>query len=224
MTTVSLLIIIVLLAAGIAVLGALYVRGRRRPPATMRASESRILFPFVGNALSLRALDGALRLATADEATLVPVFLARVPMQTELDAPLLRQCAIGMPLLETIEQRATAVGVPVDARVARGRTHRHALREAIEHERFDRIVVAAATSHTQGFDGADIAWLLDNAPGEVIIVRPEDDALLLVGKPTLPPHSATPALSAAPRFGRRQAKGVARRLGPGAGRAPVFRH
>jgi hypothetical protein len=80
-----------------------------------------------------------------------------------------------MPLLETIEQRAVSLGVPVDARIARGRTLRHALGEAIAHERFDRLVVAAASVHSPGFHGDDIAWLLDHAPGEVVIIRPDGD-------------------------------------------------
>jgi hypothetical protein len=96
-------------------------------------------------------------------------------MQMPLDSPLPTQCAEGMPLLETIEQKAVAVGVPVDARIERGRTLRHAMREAIEHERFDRIVVAAASVPGEGFRGDDIAWLLDNAPGEVVIIRPVGD-------------------------------------------------
>ncbi len=143
---------------------------RRRPALT--AGPRRILFPFTGHALSQRALDAALRLARAEHATLVPVFLARVPMQLPLDSPLPRQCTAGLPLLETIEQRAASAGVPVDARVDRGRTLRHAMREAITHERFDRLVVAAG----DGFDSGDVAWLLDHAPGEVVIIRPAGEA------------------------------------------------
>jgi nucleotide-binding universal stress UspA family protein len=155
------------------VLGGLYARDRRRRARAMATSAARILFPFTGHALSRRALDAALRLALAEGATVVPVFLARVPMQMPLDIALPRQCAEGMPLLETIEQRAVALGVPVDARIERGRTFRHALREAIGHEHFDRIVVAAASARSEGFHGDDIAWLLDNAPGEVLIIRPD---------------------------------------------------
>jgi nucleotide-binding universal stress UspA family protein len=139
----------------------------------MRTAAGRILFPFAGHALSRRALDAALRLALAEDATLVPVFLARVPMQMPLDAALPRQCTEGLPLLETIEQRAVKHGVPVDARIERGRTFRHALREAIRHEHYDRIVVAAASTRSEGFHSDDIAWLLDTAPGEVVIIRPD---------------------------------------------------
>src|SRR5215210_534471 len=169
------LTIILGLAAGLLLFGALYLRDLRRRARTLRTSPRRILFPFVGRALSRRALDAALRLALSDGATLVPVFLARVPMHMPLDSPLPRQCTEGMPLLETIEQRAVGLGVPVDTRIERGRTSRHALREAIAHERYDRVVVAAASRRSEGFHGEDIAWLLDHAPGEVVIIRPDGD-------------------------------------------------
>jgi nucleotide-binding universal stress UspA family protein len=164
------------LAAAALTLGGLYVRDRIRHARAMRASARRILFPFAGHALSRRALDAALRVAVSERATLVPVFLAQVPMQLPLDVALPRQCAEGLPLLETIEQRAASLGVPVETRIERGRTLRHALRQAIEHERFDRIVVAAASHQSPGFHGDDIAWLLDFAPGEVVIIRPDGDA------------------------------------------------
>jgi nucleotide-binding universal stress UspA family protein len=157
---------------GLVVFGTLYLRDLRRRARTLRTAPRRILFPFVGRALSRRALDAALRLARADGATLVPVFLVRVPMHIPMDSPLPRQCSVGMPLLETIEQRAFALGVPVDARIEHGRTVRHALREAIAHERFDRLVVAAASGRSEGFHADDISWLLENAPGEVVVVRP----------------------------------------------------
>jgi nucleotide-binding universal stress UspA family protein len=164
----------------------------------MSTSAERILFPFAGHALSRRALDAALRIALAEGATLVPVFLARVPMQMPLDIPLVRQCGEGMPLLETIEQRAVAVGVPVDARIERGRTFRHALREAIDHEHFDRIVVAAASARSEGFHGDDIAWLLDHAPGEVLIVRPDGaDDLNGNGRYEFVPRADAPAVGVA---------------------------
>jgi nucleotide-binding universal stress UspA family protein len=171
----ALVLAVVVLGVGLALVAAFYVRDRRHRARTMQTSAKRILFPFVGRALSRRALDGALRLALADGATLVPVFLARVPMRLPLDASIQRQCEHGMPLLETIEQRAVGLGVPVDSRIERGRTNRHALREAIAHERYDRLVVAAASLRSEGFHGDDIAWLLDHAPGEVVIIRPDGD-------------------------------------------------
>ena len=118
-------------------------------------------------ALSGRALDAALRLARAEGATLVPVFLARVPLHLPLDSPLPRQSGVAIPLQEAIEHRAAAFGVPVDARVERGRDYRHALRQTIAHERFDGIVIAAAgLEAAPGFGPEDVAWLLAPAPGE----------------------------------------------------------
>jgi nucleotide-binding universal stress UspA family protein len=134
----------------------------------------RILFPFVASALSSKALDAALRLARAEDATLVPVFLARVPMHLPLGAPLPKQSEIAIALQEAIEQRAARVDVPIDARIERGRDNRHALREAIAAERYDRVVIAAAVRGCPGFGADDVAWLLDNAPGEIIVLRTAD--------------------------------------------------
>lgn len=132
----------------------------------------RILFPFGSHSLSQNALDSALRYASAESGTLVPVFLARVPLRLPLDTPLPRQSEIAIPMQEAIEHRAAGFGVAVDSRIERGRTYRHALRQTLEHERFDRIVVAASAGNTPGFDPDDVRWLLDNAPGEIVVLRP----------------------------------------------------
>jgi hypothetical protein len=191
--------VILFITLGLAViaglLGALHVRDRRQRARTMAAGPKRILFPFAGHALSRRALDAALRLAAAEHATLVPVFLARVPLRLPLDSPLPRQCTEGLPLLETIEQRAATVGVPVDSRVDRGRTLRHAMREAIAHERFDRIVVAAASARSEGLRSEDVAWLLDHAPGEVVIIRPGGDDRLAGARRREPSRERQPVAS-----------------------------
>jgi nucleotide-binding universal stress UspA family protein len=133
----------------------------------------RILLPFTGTAISRRALDAALRLARAENATLMPAFLATVPRQLPLDAALPRQASVGMPMLEAIEQLATRAEVPVDARVARGRTYRHALQRLLEEERFDRVVVPATSNPHSGLKGDDLVWLLERAPAEVVILRPD---------------------------------------------------
>jgi nucleotide-binding universal stress UspA family protein len=176
--TSALIVVTVVLASGLAVLAAADARDRWKRAHATGPAPRRILFPFAGHGLSSHALDAALRLAVAEGAVLVPVFLARVPLQMPLDSPLPRQCTEGMPLLETIEQRAMPAGVLVDSRIERGRTFRHALREAIAHERYDQIIVAAASARSEGFHGEDIAWLLDHAPGDVVIIRPEGDDLL----------------------------------------------
>jgi nucleotide-binding universal stress UspA family protein len=137
-----------------------------------KAAPARVLFPFLGDSISERTLQAALRLAKAEELTLVPAYIAEVPRNLSLDSPLPARCAAAMPLLETIEQRAAEQGVAVDTRIETGRTARHALRQLLETERFDRLVVPAATAFSDGLDPADIAWLLEQAPGEVIVVRP----------------------------------------------------
>jgi hypothetical protein len=102
----------------------------------------------------------------------MPAFLATVPKQLPLDAALPRQAGVGMPVLEAIEQLATRAGVPVDARVARGRTYRHALQRLLDEERFDRVIVSATSNPHAGLSGDDLVWLLEEAPAEVVILRP----------------------------------------------------
>ena len=168
---------------------------RRRPPAT---SVQRILFPFTARGLSQRALDAALRIARAEHATVAPVFLATVPRELPLDTPLPRQCSMAVPLLEAIEHRAVGYGVPVDARIERGRDRRHALRETIAHERYDRIVIAASAADSDGYQTDDIAWLLDHAPGEVVVVRPAREEPIALGVPAAeaPARNGSRALAA----------------------------
>jgi nucleotide-binding universal stress UspA family protein len=196
--TAVLIILIVVIVVLAGALGAVLRRNPQGKPKMPGQAAKRILFPFVASALSRRALDAALRLARAEEATLVPVFLARVPLDLPLDAPLPNQSRIAIPLQEAIEHRALRCGVPVDARVERGRTVRHALRRVIEHERFDRMVVAAAPHGGHGLDPDDVAWLLDHARGEIVVLRPgvEDPLRLPDPPPGAPPDTrSTPALS-----------------------------
>jgi Universal stress protein family len=163
------LLILAGLVAGVA--GTLLLRRRRAGP-------GRLLFPYVGAQLSLPALDAALRIARVEHATLVPAYLAPVPMAMPLDTPIPGTCDRAFELQEAIELRAAAAGVPVDGRIGRGRTVRHALRELLASERYDRIVVAAAGAHTDGLSGEDVAWLLEHAPGEVVVLRPANGAAL----------------------------------------------
>jgi nucleotide-binding universal stress UspA family protein len=167
----TVVVAIVALAAGVAAGWIAATRGRDRP-ARGAGHVNRILLPFTGTAISRRALDAALRLARAENATLMPAFLATVPKQLPLDAALPRQAGIGMPVLEAIEQLATRAGVPVDARIARGRSYRHALQRLLDEERFDRVIVSATSNPHAGLSGDDLVWLLEEAPAEVVILRP----------------------------------------------------
>lgn len=132
----------------------------------------RILLPFTAEAISRRAFEAAVRLARAENATIMPAFLARVPRQMPLESALPAECSAGMPLLEAIEQRAEAQGIAVDARVARGRSYRDALRRLLESEEFDRVIVSATSSPATGLTADDLEWLLERVPAEVLILRP----------------------------------------------------
>jgi nucleotide-binding universal stress UspA family protein len=144
-------------------------RGKRseRPRAVHQ-----ILLPFTGTEISRRAVDAALRLAKAENATLMPAYLAAVPKQLPLDCAIPAEAEKAMPMLEAIEQRATGQGVPVDARIERGRSYRHALRRLLDRESFDRVVISATATGTAGLSGDDLVWLLERAPAEVLILRP----------------------------------------------------
>ena len=174
-TAIALVCLAVGLAVGFWLLPHGRLAARDRPPAVRR-----ILLPFTGPAISRRAFDAALRLAKAENATIMPAFLARVPRNLPLEAPLPAACAVGMPLLEAIEQGANSQGVQVDARVARGRTYRDALHHLVEQEHFDRIIVSATDGPRNGLSSGDLEWLLERVPAEVMILRPAPDDTRLV--------------------------------------------
>ena len=153
--------------------GFLLARSRRRrgrPEAVHR-----ILLPFTGTEISRRALDAALRLARAEDATLMPAYLAAVPLQLPLKCALPNEASRAMSMLEAIEQRASSQGVAVDARIERGRSYRHALERLLEEEPVDRVVVPAHANGGEGLSGDDLVWLLRRAPAEVLILRPAPD-------------------------------------------------
>lgn len=170
------LVPLVTLGVGISVTA---VAMRRRRTAEAPPARSKILFPFVGSELSERALQATLRLARAEGAVVVPAYLATVPLPLTLDAPVGRSCEEAFSVFEVIEQRAAEVGVTVDGRIARGRNVRHALRELmIDVPGATRIVVAASTNGGHdGFGVDDVAWLLRNAEGEVVVIRPDPRSL-----------------------------------------------
>lgn len=168
----------VALLAGLAG-GYLLARARRRSQRPQAIHQ--ILLPFTGTAISRRALDAALRLARAERATLMPAYLATVPKRLPLECPIPAEAAKAMPMLEAIEQRATAQEVSIDSRIERGRSYRHALARLLDRERFDRVVVPATAEAGAGFSGEDLVWLLEKAPAEVLILRPgpEDEGIVM---------------------------------------------
>lgn len=139
---------------------------RARRPRARYDGKGRILVPFSG-ALDPTVLNAAIRIARAEESTLVAAYLLVVPLQYPEEAPRRDQVAVAVPLLEAVEHAALRAGVPVDARIEKGRSLTHALRRLWEVERFERIVAPAS-----GFSPKELAWILTNAPAETIVLRP----------------------------------------------------
>ena len=163
---------VIALAALAAVLAvALAVRSgfRLRRP---RAGARRILVPFTGGTLDPTVLDAAIRLAHAEEATIVPAYLLLVPLRYPEDSPLRDEVAVALPLLEAVEHAALRAGVPVDARIEKGRSPTHALRRLWDEEQFDRILAPAPNGRGGGFSAKDVSWILEHAPAETIVLKP----------------------------------------------------
>lgn len=142
---------------------------RRRP----QPGPKRILVPFTRGHLPEGILDAAIRIARAEEATLVPAYLILIPRELPLDAPMSQDCAQAVPLLEAVEHAAARAGVPVDARIESGRTPIHALERLWGAEHFDRIVVPAPADREPGFAPGELLWMLTHAPSETLILRPD---------------------------------------------------
>jgi hypothetical protein len=144
----------------------------RRPKAlAVRSDAPRILVPFAGS-LDQGVLDAAIRIAKAEDAVLVPAYLLVVPLRYAEDSPLRDEVKMAMPLLEAVEHAALRAGVPVDARIEKGRTLTHAVKRLWEAESFDRIVAPAPAPGREGFTPKELAWLLTNSPSETVVLKP----------------------------------------------------
>lgn len=145
---------------------------RRRPKRLEAAPGARrVLVPFAGS-LDRSVLEAAIRIARAEGAVLVPACLLIVPLQYAEDSPLRDQVKVAMPLLEAVEHAALRAGVPVDARIEKGRTLTHAVRRLWEAETFDRIVAPAPVNGREGFTPKELTWLLTNSPTETVVLKP----------------------------------------------------
>jgi nucleotide-binding universal stress UspA family protein len=168
---------VIALAALAAVLGAALVARSgfrlQRPQAGVR----RILVPFTGGTLDSTVLDAAIRLAHAENATLVPAYLLLVPLRYAEDSPLRDEVAVALPLLEAVEHAALRADVPVDARIEKGRSPTHALQRLWDEEQFDRIVAPAPNGRSGGFTARDVTWILAHAPAETIVLKPSPNGV-----------------------------------------------
>lgn len=168
---------VIALAFLVVVLAAALVANRgvhlRRP----KPGSRRILVPFTGGTLDPTVLAAAIRIAQTQEATLVPAYLLRVPLQYPEDTPLANEVEVALPLLEAVEHAALRQGVPVDARIEKGRTSTHALKRLWEVEDFDWVVAPALSDGGGGFTLKDVSWILEHAPSETILLKPGPSAV-----------------------------------------------
>ena len=165
------------------------LRPTRRPVAR-RAGQPRLLVPFTARQLDPTVLDAALRIARAEDALLVPAYLIVVPLEFSLEAPVQHdELQRAMPILEAVELAARRAGVPVDARIERGRSLIDALQRLWCAESFDRVIVPAPAPGNPGFSPKDLAWMLTHAPGETLILRPRPE------EPEAPSPSSPTALA-----------------------------
>jgi len=134
-----------------------------------------VLVPFVGE-LDPTVLQAAIRIAKAEDAVLVPAYLLIVPLSLPEDSALKNEVGLAMPLLEAVEHAALREGVPVDARIEKGRSLTHALQRLWEVESFDRVLAPAPTNGRVGFTPKDLMWILAHAPGDSVILRPDTAA------------------------------------------------
>ena len=162
---------VIALAALAAVLVAALVARSDFPHRRPQPGDRRILVPFTGGTLDPTVLDAAIRLAQAEGATLVPAYLLLVPLRYAEDSPLRDEVAVALPLLEAVEHAALRAGVPVDARIEKGRSATHALQRLWNEERFDRILAPAPNGRGGGFTAKDVTWILSHAPSETIVLK-----------------------------------------------------
>jgi hypothetical protein len=165
--------LVVVLAALVLVLAGVLAY-RSRPPRSLRRRRDgrRILVPFSNGGLDPAVLNAAIRVARAEQAVLVPAYLLVVPLEYPEASPLTREVSVALPLLEAVEHAALRAGVPVDARIEKGRSPTHALSRLWQEEHFDRVIAPARAGEHGGFSAKDLTWILTNAPAETLVLRP----------------------------------------------------
>ena len=129
--------------------------------------------PFTGGTLDPTVLDAAIRIAHAEDATLVPAYLLLVPLQYAEDSPLRDEVEVALPLLEAVEHAALRAGVPVDARIEKGRSAD--ARAASGCGRWSTSTGSSRrrpTDAAAGFTAKEVTWILAHAPSETIVLKP----------------------------------------------------
>ena len=85
-----------------------------------------------------------------------------------------------MPLLEAVEHAALRAGVPVDARIEKGRTLDPRAAAALGGRALRPDRRAGAATGRPASTRKQLAWLLTNAPTETVVLSPPPEALPFV--------------------------------------------
>lgn len=164
-------LLILTFAIATIMLGAALLREVRRRRRETDSGET-LLFPFDPSTFSQRALDRSIKIARGSGATLLPTYLAVVPLRVSLDSPLPRHADRAFPMLDEIELEATRQGVRVDSSIESGRTLRHALSRTVDERDPDQALFAASVDGCEGFSPDDVAWFLNRVDCGVVVLKP----------------------------------------------------
>ena len=125
-----------------------------------------VLLAFTGPLVPRRGLETALAGEVGTGLTIVAAHLLRVPLHLPIDAQVVEGEARARELLAAVQVRGARAGVRVVARIARGRSYRHALGVLLADGGYARVVLSRAPAFA-------IGRLVDTVACELVVVPPE---------------------------------------------------
>ena len=139
-------------------------RAHARAPAYRR-----LLVPVVDNAVSLRAVEVACRLAADRHASLEVLSVIEVPPLLPLEAHMLDEEVAAHRLLERAEAIADLRGVPVSVRLVRARDAGSAIAELVDGSAAE-LVVLGAERRARGGLGSTVRHVLAKSRCRVMLL------------------------------------------------------
>jgi nucleotide-binding universal stress UspA family protein len=139
-------------------------RAHARAPAYRR-----LLVPVVDNAVSLRAVEVACRLAADRHASLEVLSVIEVPPLLPLEAHMLDEEVAAHRLLERAEAIADLHGVPVSVRLVRARDAGSAIAELVDGSTAE-LVVLGAERRARGGLGSTVRYVLAKSRCRVMLL------------------------------------------------------
>ena len=139
-------------------------RAHARAPAYRR-----LLVPVVDNAVSLRAVEVACRLAADRHASLEVLSVIEVPPLLPLEAHMLDEEVAAHRLLERAEAIADLRGVPVSVRLVRARDAGSAIAELVDGSAAELVVLGAERGPRDGL-GSTVRHVLAKSRCRVMLL------------------------------------------------------